>query len=186
MSDDQGVRWWIIANASGRGFLGFVGNVLLFAMVGAGIATAYLEYRPEDRPVEFRATGKAVRVEKDPLMVAARKQAVATLPRFRELVASKPGSVPTLKLALTWNGKTELIWIQFVGEKSGTFVGVLTSDPVSRGGYKRGSVVETLAVDIEDWMVTDGEIKYGGYSERVMLRASGDDRSIEALKAFRD
>ncbi len=122
----------------------------------------------------------------DGSMNAARKTARATLPRFVELIdANAPGTY-TVKFPLTQNGETEHIWMQLTGHDKDGFSGLLANDPVNGKKFKMGDRVEVAKADVEDWMVRTGEVMYGGYTVRVMLKDMPKEQADKLKAMFRD
>lgn len=113
----------------------------------------------------------------DPAILAARKEAVASLATFRRgLAAGLPPSVVfSLKVGLpTRKGGTdrEHIWVSDIQVDGEGFRGVLDNDPVDID-LAAGDVVQIAPAQIEDWMILDAERSppavCGGFTTRVLL-----------------
>lgn len=172
---------------------------LCIVVVGAFVA-GYARDRINDKPVPIppAAPGKsqsAPRVVKDnvvafetrdPKIAAAKQKARATLPRFRELAARHTPGTYTVKFPLTQNGETEHIWLQLTGDRGSEFIGRLANDPVNGSKYRRGQQMTVPVSEVEDWMITDGSVIYGGYTARVGLAELPKDKQAKYAGMFRD
>lgn len=168
--------------------------VLVFAVNWLG------KFGKEDRPIEIppAAPGKSeldARPVKENViayhtsdlsMNAAKKKARQTLPRFLELVNAGTDGTYTIKFPLTQNGETEHIWMQLMDYRDGTFVGLLANDPVNGTKYKMGDRMEVASADVEDWMINTGELMYGGYTVRAMLKDMPKEEADKYRPMFRD
>jgi len=177
-------------------------NILIIAALFIFVASSGVleNFGKQDRPIEIppAAPGKSeldARPVKenviayhtsDSSMNAAKKKARQTLPRFLELVeAGTPGTY-TLKFPLTQNGETEHIWMELRDHRDGTFIGLLANDPVNGTKYKMGDRMEVAKADVEDWMINTGELMYGGYTVRAMLKDMPKEEADKYRPMFRD
>jgi uncharacterized protein YegJ (DUF2314 family) len=119
-------------------------------------------------------------------MNAAKKKARETLPRFLELIDAGTAGTYTLKFPLTQNGETEHIWMQLSDYRDGVFIGLLANDPVNGAKYKMGDRMEVAKADVEDWMINTGELMYGGYTVRAMLKDMPKEEADKYRPMFRD
>ena len=92
----------------------------------------------------------------------------------------------TVKFPLTQNGETEHIWMQLTGYSDGIFTGLLANDPVNGAKYKMGDAMKVAKADVEDWMINTGELMYGGYTVRAMLKDMPKDQADKYRAMFRD
>ena len=177
-------------------------NLLIIAAVFAFIAGSgvFERFGKEDKPVAIpdAAPGKSQTAPRpvkenvvayhtgDNAMNAAKKKARETLPRFLELVHAGTEGTYTVKFPLTQNGETEHIWMQLTDYRDGTFAGLLANDPVNGTKYKMGDRMEVAKADVEDWMVNTGELMYGGYTVRAMLKDMPPEEAEKYRPMFRD
>lgn len=177
-------------------------KILVIAAVFIFIASSGVLERfvKQDRPIEIppAAPGKsqtAPRPVKDNViayhtgdlsMTSAKAKARETLPRFLELVNAGTAGTYTLKFPLTQNGETEHIWMQLVDYRGGTFVGLLANDPINGTKYRMGDRMEVAGADVEDWMINTGELMYGGYTVRAMLKDMPKEEADKYRPMFRD
>lgn len=122
----------------------------------------------------------------DEAMNAAKDKARATLPRFRELIASGMDATYTVKFPLTLNGATEHIWMQLVDANDHEFTGLLANTPVNGTKYKMGDRMTVAANEVEDWMVRTSDVMYGGYTARVALEEMPKEEADKYRSMFRD
>jgi uncharacterized protein YegJ (DUF2314 family) len=177
-------------------------NILIIAAVFAFIAGSGVldRFGKEDKPMAIPAAeaGKSETAPRpmkenviayhtsDQSMNAAKRQARETLPRFLELVHAGTEGTYTVKFPLTQNGETEHIWMQLTDYRDGTFVGLLANDPVNGAKYKMGDRMEVASADVEDWMINTGELMYGGYTVRAMLKDMPKEEADKYRPMFRD
>jgi uncharacterized protein YegJ (DUF2314 family) len=102
----------------------------------------------------------------DKAMQDAKKSGRSTLKRFHELMAAGTPGTYTVKFPLTQNGATEHIWLQLVGFSEGSYIGLLADVPVNGDKYKMGDRMTVTEADVEDWMIRNGKVIYGGYTTR--------------------
>lgn len=124
--------------------------------------------------------------QSDPELLAARRQAIKTLPRFRELAGQLPDALAMVKFPLTDNGVTEHIWLQVVKETDQNFEGRLGNVPVNLRNFNSGDALSVPKSEIEDWMVSSHGKLYGGYSTRVLAARSQDPRTRAIAKMLQD
>jgi uncharacterized protein YegJ (DUF2314 family) len=135
------------------------------------------------RPVKTNVVAYQTGDEK---MNAAKRQARETLPRFTALMNEQASGAYQVKFPLTQNGATEHIWLQVDGHRDGSFHGRLANKPVNGTQYKRGDRMSVAAAQVEDWMVTSGDVIFGGYTARVALADVPEERARNLAKRFRD
>ena len=177
-------------------------NILIIAAVFVFIASSGVlgRFGKEDKPIAIPAAapGKSeldARPVKenviayhtsDSSMNAAKKKASQTLPRFLELMDAGTAGTATVKFPLTQNGETEHIWMQLTGYRDGIFTGLLANDPVNGAKYKMGDAMKVAKADVEDWMINTGELMYGGYTVRAMLKDMPKEDADKYRAMFRD
>lgn len=118
-------------------------------------------------------------------LAEATRKARETLPRFLHLAKSGLHGAYLLKMRLAGGGEVEHIWMEVTGVRKGIFQGRLANDPVTPG-YKAGDPVELAPDEIEDWMISTGETRYGGYTIRAMLGDMPAAQAEELKRQFRD
>jgi uncharacterized protein YegJ (DUF2314 family) len=119
-------------------------------------------------------------------LLAARKKATDTLPRFLALKASGMKGTYTVKFPLTQNGKTEHIWLQVDDVRRTEFVGRLANEPVNGTKYRMGQTMTVAAVDVEDWMARTPDAIYGGYVARFSMKEMPKAQADRMATLFRD
>jgi uncharacterized protein YegJ (DUF2314 family) len=123
---------------------------------------------------------------KNEAILAARKQARETLPRFVALRSSGMKATYTVKFPLTQNGKTEHIWLQVDDVEKNGFRGRLANEPVNGTAYRKGQTMTVANSDVEDWMVRTPDAIYGGYSTRYQLKDMPNAQAERLAALFRD
>ncbi|MES0128035.1 DUF2314 domain-containing protein [Mesorhizobium sp. M0029] len=122
----------------------------------------------------------------DKAMQAAKDSGRSTLKRFHELMdAGTPGTY-TVKFPLTQNGATEHIWLQLVGYSDGSYIGLLADVPVNGNKYKMGDRMTVTEADVEDWMIKNGKVIYGGYTTRQTLADMPKEQVARYGLTFKD
>ncbi|MER9406370.1 DUF2314 domain-containing protein [Mesorhizobium caraganae] len=122
----------------------------------------------------------------DKAMQAAKNSGRSTLKRFHELMdAGTPGTY-TVQFPLTQNGATEHIWLQLVGYSDGSYIGLLADVPVNGNKYKMGDRMTVTEADVEDWMIKNGKVIYGGYTTRQALADMPKEQVAKYGFTFRD
>lgn len=119
-------------------------------------------------------------------LMAARKRARDTLPRFASLMQSGMKATFTVKFPLTQDGHTEHIWLQVADIRGGNFIGRLANEPVSGTKYKIGQAMTVASADVEDWMVRTADVIYGGYTARYQLKDLPKQQAERLAGMFRD
>lgn len=122
----------------------------------------------------------------DDRMNLAKVRGRETLPRFLELMDRKTPGNYVVKFPLTQNGETEHIWLQIDGRRGSTFTGRLANTPVNGSRYKIGDRLSVSQDQVEDWMITSGDLIYGGYTARVAIADLPPERAEAMNKRFRD
>lgn len=157
--------------------------ILIFGPLAAragGLQTMTAEEEPGRRigenMLEYR-TG-------DDRIVRAALRAQETLPRFFELARAGIRGTYLVKMPLTHDGHTEHVWVEVTGFDGKRFAGLVANEPAGGGAVRMGDPVSVPASGIGDWMVNTGEVRYGGYSIRVMLADMPE--AMAAQFRFRD
>ena len=119
-------------------------------------------------------------------LIAARKKARDTMPRFVSLVKSGMKGTFTVKFPLTQDGHTEHIWLQVTDMQGDAFVGLLANKPVNGTKYKIGLPMTVATADVEDWMVRTADAIYGGYTARYQLKDLPKHQAEKLAAMFRD
>jgi uncharacterized protein YegJ (DUF2314 family) len=122
----------------------------------------------------------------DEALMAARKKARDTLPRFVSLMKSGMKATFTVKFPLTQNGNTEHIWLQVADMKGDIFIGRLANKPVNGTKYEVGQTMSVPRTDVEDWMVRTSNEIYGGYTTRYQLKDLPKQQAERLAAMFRD
>lgn len=122
----------------------------------------------------------------DKAMQAAKDSGRSTLKRFHELMAAGTPGTYTVKFPLTQNGATEHIWLQLVGYSDGSYIGLLADVPVNGNKYKMGDRMTVTEADVEDWMIKNGKVIYGGYTTRQALADMPKEQVAKFGLTFRD
>jgi uncharacterized protein YegJ (DUF2314 family) len=122
----------------------------------------------------------------DDRMIAAKRQARETLPRFHGLMSAKQPGTYQGKFPLTQNGATEHIWLQVDAYRDGTFHGRLANKPANGSQFKLGDRMSVASGQVEDWMVMNGDVIFGGYTARVALADVPEEQAKALAKRFRD
>jgi uncharacterized protein YegJ (DUF2314 family) len=123
---------------------------------------------------------------KNEALLAARKKARETLPRFVGLMNSGMKATFTVKFPLTQDGHTEHIWLQVADMQHGNFIGRLANAPVNGTQYMMGQFMTVAAADVEDWMVRTPDGIYGGYTARYALKDLPKQQAEQLAGLFRD
>lgn len=116
----------------------------------------------------------------DPALLAARREAAATLGTFRRVLGGRlPRSViASLKVGLPTRGgggELEHVWVSEIAIDGDGFRGVLDNDPVDLD-LAAGDPVAIRADQVEDWMIVDVAAPQhvcGGFTSRVVLARQG-------------
>ncbi len=122
----------------------------------------------------------------DKAMQAAKDSGRSTLKRFHELMAAGTPGTYTVKFPLTQNGATEHIWLQLVGYSDGSYIGLLADVPVNGNKYKMGDRMTVTEADVEDWMIKNGKVIYGGYTTRQALADMPKEQVAKYGLTFKD
>jgi uncharacterized protein YegJ (DUF2314 family) len=122
----------------------------------------------------------------DKAMQAAKNSGRSTLKRFHELMAAGTPGTYTVKFPLTQNGATEHIWLQLVGYSDGSYIGLLADVPVNGNKYKMGDRMTVTEADVEDWMIKNGKVIYGGYTTRQALADMPKEQVAKYGFTFKD
>lgn len=158
--------------------------IALVAAVGYGFFNS-LAHMPGDNSAAPQANVVSYSTE-DKAMQAAKKNGRMTLPRFHQLIADGTPGTYTVKFPLTQNGATEHIWLQLVGIGDGNFIGLLADVPVNGNKYKMGDRMTVAEADVEDWMIKDGNVIYGGYTTRQAFADMPREQVAKYGLTFRD
>ncbi len=116
----------------------------------------------------------------DPEMVAAVEQARQSWPDFLAAFRAQNGEDYAVKAPVTYEERSEFIWISVVDIEGDRIAGTLANDPADLGPLKFGSEVTVALDDLNDWAYTDSDGEMvGGYTVQVLLEKqreeSGDD-----------
>lgn len=120
-----------------------------------------------------RNNGPTIMVGKDDAaMKAAVEQARASLPAFWALYESRDPSRTEFAVNAkmpTPSGEFEAIWIGVTGHSDGKVGGVLANEPEAMPDKHRGTAVQILESDIEDWSYKKDGKTWGGFTTRVII-----------------
>jgi len=114
-----------------------------------------IEYLPEDHPEMAKAIGEAR----------------ATLPKFRQILASpEPGMANFgIKARFPVEGGTEHCWVGDLEIKGSAFIGKLTNQPERVHGLALGSTVDIAEDAVTDWAYSKDGVYHGHFTTKVLL-----------------
>jgi uncharacterized protein YegJ (DUF2314 family) len=109
----------------------------------------------------------------DPLMVKAVEKARETWPKFVAAYEANAGENFSIKSPVSYEDKTEFIWISVTAIEGDNVYGELANDPGDLGPLKLGSKVSVPVSDLNDWCYidADGKLK-GGYTIEAVQKAA--------------
>ena len=158
--------------------LKFVVAIIWCLTGGVAVASDAQGGKPVAENIVEYATG-------DVAMERAMQQARSTLSRFFELSQSGLKGDYLVKMRLSDGVHAEHIWVSVTAGNGELLEGYLANDPTVPG-YLIGDVVTLRIDDIEDWMVNTGEVRFGGYTVRAMLKDLSPEQISEMNLIFRD
>lgn len=144
-------------------------------LFAAALATYSLVAAPQQRD-----EGEVVFVgTSDPDMVAAIKQARATLPDFLKLAANPPTGTDgyKLKVMVIDGAKTEHFWVTPFKALPEGFAGILANDPKVVKNVKAGQVVRFDNSLISDWGYTKDGRQVGSFTVCVLFKKMPTDQA---------
>ena len=118
----------------------------------------------------------------------AMQTARSTLQRFFQLGEAGIEGDYAVKIMLSDGDRVEHIWVGVppdIGRDVGVIEGFLANEPTVPG-YAIGDRIKFRIDDIEDWMINTGEVRFGGYTVRVMLKDLSPEQISEMNLVFRD
>lgn len=136
--------------------------ILLFALVGLGAAA---QEKRDENEVVFVGT-------RDADMVAAIRQARATLDEFLAISASPPPGTDGFKLkVMVKDGtETEHFWVTPFYPTSEGFEGILANEPRVVRNVRAGQTLRFTRSEISDWGYTKNGRQIGSYTVCVLFK----------------
>jgi uncharacterized protein YegJ (DUF2314 family) len=102
-------------------------------------------------------------------MNAAMEEARRTLPSFFSALRSpKEGQEFLVKVRVTDGTTTEHMWLLEPAYDGKKLKGRLADDPYEVKGYRMGQEVSVAPAEVSDWIIQDGDLSRGGYTEKVL------------------
>ncbi len=118
----------------------------------------------------------------DSKMLAAGREAQATLPVFWRVFDRQPADVSeyAVKVAFTTaHGGEEHLWLALLSRDGGQVRGVVANEPEDVPGIHVGARVSAPVSRISDWSYSKRNRRYGNYTTRVMLtRAPPNEAAV--------
>ncbi|KAF1045499.1 MAG: hypothetical protein GAK35_01370 [Herbaspirillum frisingense] len=110
--------------------------------------------------------------EKDPEMVAAIRQARASLPEFLKQAAHPPTGTEgyKLKVMITDGPRVEHFWVIPFKQEADGFSGTLANDPQVVRNVKGGQSIRFTSATVTDWGYTRNGRQVGSYTVCVLLK----------------
>ena len=108
----------------------------------------------------------------DPLMNAAIKKAVSTLPEFKAALAVPPSGASGFSVKVAFphgNNSREHIWLGSPSFSDGLVSGVVGNEPVYVTSIKLGQQVSAPEARVSDWMYVQNGVLHGGFTVRALL-----------------
>jgi len=141
----------------------FLIGLLLAAAAAAG--TAAVAAQKQDQPEQTYDFDRS-----DPVMNAAKRRGIETLPSFYARLAS-PGPDEDnfmVKFDILPGEPVEYVWAGQLDRSTRPMTGVLTNQP-RQGPHRMGERVPIREADIIDWIYRRGRVFQGGFTERVVI-----------------
>jgi uncharacterized protein YegJ (DUF2314 family) len=114
--------------------------------------------------------------DSDPELKECIRQAQATLGTFLQLheqYGKNLGVYFAMKVAIREGDDTAHLWYAFQGLRDGALLGEHFQIPPELERHRIVAIAET---DVEDWMINDHAVLYGGYSLRYQRSKLADDQ----------
>ena len=121
----------------------------------------------------------------NPELLAAVESAKAGLPQFVNAFENHlrdedrdEGDHFAIKAPISFGSRTEFMWVTTTAIENGVFYGILDNKPVDLPHLGRGDRMRISVSDVSDWIYTQGDRTFGGFSNRVITQLARAQNSL--------